>query len=438
MSTVLTRPRRFNSVDEWLAWLETLHPKKIDFSLGRMRQVVAALALDPPNYRVITVGGTNGKGSCVALLENIYLSAGYSVGAFTSPHLWRFNERIRLDGRDVGDETLMNLFELMDIGRGDITLSYFESSAVAAMLHFQRLAVDVGILEVGMGGRLDAVNALDADAALIVSIDMDHMDWLGPDRETIAIEKAGIARPNRPVIVADADPPASLFAVLEASNAVVRLIGRDFRVEVEAEGIRYSEPDDSAGQNSRLLPQPAFGGEFQVTNVAACVAVVDSLADELPVSDEAIFRGIGNAKVEGRIDIREIDGAEWIFDVAHNPAAATLFSAAVATRPIGETVAVFGAMRDKNMAAVLAPFVADIDQWFVAGVESERSASGDEVRDELVKLGARGISVYADVAAATLAARAAQSERVLVFGSFYTVGPAMEAVGLYCPPHSAG
>jgi dihydrofolate synthase/folylpolyglutamate synthase len=190
----MMQSRRFDSLGEWLGWLATLHPKQIDMSLGRVRGVLEALGIAEPPYRVITVAGTNGKGSCVALLESVYRAAGFSVGAFTSPHLVRFNERIRFDGQDLDDETLVELFALIDAARGELTLSYFEASAVAAMLHFARADADVGVLEVGMGGRLDAVNAVDADAALIVSIALDHMEWLGPDRDAIAPGSAGRRR----------------------------------------------------------------------------------------------------------------------------------------------------------------------------------------------------------------------------------------------------
>src|SRR5690606_4358764 len=219
-------PQSFASLAEWLAWLETLHPKKIDMSLDRIHVVLDALGIRPPPYRVITVGGTNGKGSCVAILESIYRQAGYRVGAFTSPHLVRFNERVRFDGADASDQELIALFESIDASLGAVTLSYFEASTVAAFLHFERCRADVAVLEVGMGGRVDAVNALDADAALIASIGLDHTDWLGPDREAIGHEKAGIMRAGRPVVVGDADPPASLARHAEAVGAKLATIHR--------------------------------------------------------------------------------------------------------------------------------------------------------------------------------------------------------------------
>ena len=225
---MVTSSRRHRSLEEWLAWLETLHPKKIDLSLDRVLTVLDRLDLRDPPYTVITVAGTNGKGSCVAMLESIYWHAGYSVGAFTSPHLWRFNERVRVDGIDASDEELVALFESLDAALDTVTLSYFESSTVVALMHFARRAVDVAVLEVGMGGRLDASNAVDADCALIVSVDLDHQEWLGEDREAIGHEKAGIMRAGKPVVVADRNPPASVLAHAAAVGAPVQLIGRDF------------------------------------------------------------------------------------------------------------------------------------------------------------------------------------------------------------------
>jgi dihydrofolate synthase/folylpolyglutamate synthase len=430
-------PRRFSSLDDWLAWLETLHPKKIDFSLNRICAVLDALGLRTPPYRVITVGGTNGKGSCVAFLESIYRQAGYSVGAFTSPHLWRFNERLRLNGADIDDATLMDLFERMDKARGNVTLSYFEASAVAAMLYFARAGVDVAILEVGMGGRLDAVNVYDADAALIVSIDLDHEDWLGKDRDAIGREKAGILRRGRPAVIADLDPPASVLAAIEATGADARLIGRDFGVEAGGQGLVYR----AAGAAPETFSKPSFGTGVQLQNAAACVAVVDSLQSSLPVDRAAVSAGLAGARVAGRMECIVLDDVEWIFDVAHNPAAAARLQHVLEDlEPATNTYAVFGAMLDKDLAGVLALFRATVDRWFIAVLDSERSATTEVLAAVLALQGARFVETAPDIAAAAHAARdlARPGDRVIVFGSFYTVGPAMAALGLYSPALSKG
>jgi dihydrofolate synthase/folylpolyglutamate synthase len=365
------------------------------------------------------------------MLESIYREAGYRVGAFTSPHLWCFNERLRLDAKAITDMALIELFELMDAARGTITLSYFEASAVAAMLYYARERVDVAILEVGMGGRLDAVNVYDADAALIVSIDLDHEEWLGSDRDAIGREKAGIMRAARPVVVADADPPASILDAAASVGAELKLIGRDFSVESDADGLIYRMP----GHADERLPRPSFGVRAQLQNAAACIAVVDALRSCLPVDRAAVGRGLKNVRIAGRLDRHAIDGVEWIFDVAHNPAAAARMLDALDASPCtARTWAVFGAMGDKDLAGVMRGFVPSVTEWFVAPVDSERGAHPDSLCGLLSELGAVA-SPHADVEAACLAARrrAAPGDRVLVFGSFYTVGPALAALGLYSP-----
>jgi dihydrofolate synthase / folylpolyglutamate synthase len=427
--------RRDYSLDDWLRRFETLHPKKIDLTLDRVTAVIDRLELRPPPYKVVTVAGTNGKGSCVAMLESIYWHAGYAVGAFTSPHLWRFNERIRVNGADAEDAELVELFEIVDSTLGGITLSYFESSTVAALLHFARKRVDVAVLEVGMGGRLDASNAVDGDCALVVSVDLDHREWLGDDREAIGREKAGIMRRGKPAVVADRDPPESLVAYAAAEGALPRLIGRDF------DFVRVPGGWRRAGGDTGVLPLPPFGGDEQHGNAAACAAVVESLAAELPVSDDALAAGIRTAYLRGRFERATVDGVEWIFDVAHNPAAAATFAASVARLPrVPRTLAVFAAMRDKDLAGVIAPLVSSVDAWFVAQQNAERGATGAELYHVLAAAGARAIEIAADVAASTAAARAAAEPRarVLVFGSFLTVGAAADALGLYSAPSRLG
>jgi dihydrofolate synthase/folylpolyglutamate synthase len=430
MST-MTKPRRFGELDEWLAWFTTLHPKVIDMSLDRVLAVLATLGIARPPYKVVTVAGTNGKGSCVALLERIYLEAGFAVGAFTSPHLLRFNERIRCRGRDLDDAELVELFALIDEALGEQTLSYFEASAVAALLAFARFGADVAVLEVGMGGRLDAVNAVDADCALIVSIDLDHMDYLGPTRDLIGREKAGIARAGRPAVVADPDPPAGLLAEIERRGGELRLIGRDFGAEADDRGLLYWS--GAGGERCRKrYPRPGFGGRIQVGNAAAVVAVVEALWAALPVDEAALARGLATASVRGRFERHRIGATEWIFDVAHNPAAAALFDEALRELPpVARTLAVFGAMRDKDLRAVLARFTDRVDAWFVAAIDSDRGADPDEIRPLLEALGAREVHTFADIEAAARAARAAPADRVLAFGSFYTVGPAMTELAIY-------
>ena len=433
---MVTSSRRSFTLEDWLSWFETLHPKKIDLSLDRVTAVLERFELKPPPFKVITVGGTNGKGSCVAMLESIYWHAGYTVGAFTSPHLWRFNERIRVNGADADDADLIEIFEIIDDALGAITLSYFESSTVAALLYFLRRNVEVAVLEVGMGGRLDSSNAVDADCALIVSIDLDHREWLGPDREAIGYEKAGIVRRGKPAIVADRSPPHSVLAHAAAEGAEVALIGRDFDFRRAPGGWRRLHDPDSAPP----LPLPEFGGEEQLGNAAACAAVAEAMRAELPVSDAQLAAGIRHAYLRGRFERHDVGGVEWVFDVAHNPAAAEILRSSIARLPARRTLALFAAMRDKDLGGVLAPFAASVDGWFVTQANQERGAAGTDLGKALAGVGAREITVCSDVAAACASARAAArpGDRVVVFGSFYTVGAAAEALGLYFAPSPRG
>jgi dihydrofolate synthase/folylpolyglutamate synthase len=429
--------RHNDTLDAWLAWLETLHPKKIDLSLDRVIEVLGTLGLTDPPYRVITVAGTNGKGSCVAMLESIYWHAGYDVGAFTSPHLWRFNERVRFNGADAADEELIGLFASIEQALGAVTLSYFESSAVAALLHFARRKADVVVLEVGMGGRLDAVNAIDADCAVIASIDLDHQAWLGDDRETIGREKAGILRAGRPAIIGDRDPPKSVLEHASAAGAAALVIGRDFDYERVGDDWRLQ----SGTSSDVVLPRPDFGGDEQYANAAVCATVVDRLQGLLGVAPAAVAAGIRHAYLRGRLERHALDSVEWVFDVAHNPAAAALLSGSLARLPAARrTYAVFAAMHDKDLSGVLAPFVPLVDAWFACQASTDRGATVDSLLALLESVGARGVVAHPSVASACSAARlaAGAGDRVLVFGSFHTVGAATAALGLYCAPSRLG
>jgi dihydrofolate synthase/folylpolyglutamate synthase len=420
------------TLDRWLAWFETVHPKRIDLRLDRFVAILDELDLRTPAYKVVTVAGTNGKGSCVAMLESIYWHAGYDVGTFTSPHLWRFNERIRFNGADAGDAELVEVFEDVAARLGSATLSYFEASLVAALELYRRRAPDVAILEVGMGGRLDATNALDTDCALITSIDLDHREWLGETREAIGWEKAGIVRPGKPVVIGDRTVPGSVLEHAGAQGAPAYLIGRDF--DFRRDGSRWHRAGDRDAMPS--FPLPPFGGTEQFENAASCAAVVERLREVLPVSDAALAAGIANAYLRGRLERRDVDGVEWIFDVGHNPEAAVGLEASLRELPTPKhTWLVFAAMRDKDLAGVVQPFAA-ADGWFVAQASADRGATGDELKYLLESLGARRVEVAEDVAAACVAARATarRGDRVVAYGSFHTVGAAMETLRLYCAP----
>ena len=427
--------RRGLPLDHWLSWFETLHPKRIDMSLDRLASVLDTRHLRPPQCKIVTVAGTNGKGSCVAMLESIYWHAGYGVGTFTSPHLKRFNERIRIDGADSTNEELIAVFESIDAALGPITLSYFEASFVAALEVFKRHAVDVAILEVGMGGRLDATNTVDADCALIASIDLDHREFLGETREAIGREKAGIVRRGKPVVIGDRAIPRSVLEHAAAVGAVPYVLGRDFDARRVASG--WVRDADTAA----VLPLPPFGGDEQLANAAACAVVVERLGSVLPVAERALAAGIDRAYLRGRLERQDVDGVQWVFDVAHNPAAAAGLAASLSRWPAAaNTWIVFAAMRDKDLAGVVQPFAATAAGWFVAQASADRGATGEELGLLLASLDARGVVVTADAAAAVAAARATArpGDRVLVYGSFHTVGAAMEELRLYCAPSPLG
>ncbi len=416
------------ALEDWLQRLETLHPKKIDLGLERVGQVLERLCMLDPPYRRIAIGGTNGKGSCVALLESLYLAGGYRVGAFTSPHIWRFNERICVDGAPAESDAIVELFQCIDRARGDISLSYFEFSTVAALLHFARRGVDIALLEVGLGGRLDAVNVVDADASLIASIDLDHEEWLGTTRESIGYEKAGIMRRGCPAVVAERDPPESVLDHAARVGADLRRRGVDFEFDVVDDSWTFRSRQDAIDG----LPRPGFGGREQISNAAGCLAVVEAMHVNLPLDRVAWPRGIGNARLSGRVDEREIAGVRWIFDVAHNAAAATVLADTLRRRPVGgRTLAVMAMMDDKDHAGVIAPLQPLVDHWMVTHAGGARGAQPEVLAAALRSAG--GVSICLDAAAACNQVRrlAERGDRVVVFGSFYLVGPAMSALGLY-------
>ncbi len=418
------------ALEDWLQRLEVLHPTKIDLSLDRVKAVLQVLDLERPSYRVLTIGGTNGKGSCVAMLETIYRLAGYRVAAYTSPHLLRFNERVRIGGADATNTELVALFEEIDRARGPTSLSYFEYATVAACLHFAQQDAQIAILEVGLGGRLDAVNALDADLALVASIDLDHQHWLGDTREAIGLEKAGIFRPGRPAIMGDRDPPKAVLEYADTLGAQLWRAGLDF------ECVRHDDDYwDYRGRCSTIagLPRPSLPGQIQYDNAAACLAAVEAMQSAMPVASGAIAAALQSVRLSGRLERAWIGAAEWIFDVAHNPAAAALLAQELTRRPAaGRTFAIVGFMADKDISGVLRPFVGLVDEWLTTQAETERAAQPQVLISALEALGcgpARPVD-NAALASVVAAAEVQPGDRVVVFGSFQIVGPVMAALKL--------
>ena len=411
---------RFNTLAEWLAWQETLHPKSIDLGLARVKEVYGRLGKSEKPPFTITVGGTNGKGSCVAMLDAILRCQGYRVGTYTSPHLLRYNERIRIDGQAVGDDRICDAFERIERVRKETTLSFFEFGTLAALDLFASAHLDVQVLEVGLGGRLDAVNIIDADAALIASIDLDHQDWLGNTRSAIGLEKAGIFRPGRPAVIGDPDAPAAVIRYAVEHDVPLSRQGPDFRHEVLDGGWNWM------ARETRLadLPFPALEGDHQFINASAVLEILHRVESRLPVSPEAIRDGLKNVTLAGRFQY--IPGCvPVLLDVAHNPQAVRVLADYLRSRFGGKTVhAVFSVMRDKDISGIVNNIKDQVDHWYLAPLKMPRAATADQLMTVFDRFGVSAVrSGFPDAAAAFDAARqsAASEHLVLVFGSFFLV-----------------
>ncbi len=413
---------RFATVAGWLSWQQVAHPVAIDPGLERVGAVWRRLSRSPP-ATVLTVGGTNGKGSVAATLDAIVTAAGYETGLFTSPHLIRYNERIRLHGREAGDEVLLAAFAEIDAARGDISLTFFEWNALAAFVAFARARVDVAVLEVGMGGRLDAVNLIDAQVAAVVSVGLDHREWLGDTVEAIGAEKAGIFRAGRPAIFGGRHVPRSVVASASAVGARLRRIGVDFDYVERADGWDYV----GFGSRRRELPLPALAGSSQLGNAAVALAVLESAEPAILVPDEAVRAGLAAVRLPGRFQVVAGD-PEWILDVAHNADAAEALAASLAARPgRGRTIAVCGILGDKDVESIVAALRNQVSRWIAVGLEGPRALAPAELAGRFVRAGAAPVLAVGSVAAGMQQARAEcrPGDRVLVFGSFLTVGPAL-------------
>lgn len=411
---------------EWLAWIEGLHPKAIDMGLERVREVAARLGLDRPARHVITVAGTNGKGSTVAFIEAIAREQGWRTGAYTSPHLFEYAERVRIDGRQAADESLVEAFEAVEAARSAddaVSLTYFEYGTLAALWLFAREPLDLAILEVGLGGRLDATNIVDADVAVITTIDLDHREWLGDDRETIGREKAGIARAWKPLVLGEDDPPASVLRHAYAIGASAIRAGCDFLFK-PADDDRWRWREVGHGIE---LPRPTLQGEAQLRNAATAIAALRAL--DVEVSDGAIARGIVAARLPGRLQSLDMDGVEVVVDVGHNPQAARGVAAWLRARPAaGRTLAVYAALTDKDAAGVVDALADAVRAWHLAGLEQvPRGLGAGELSERLAGTAAASAVRHSDVAAALAAARAdaAPGDRILVLGSFHTAAAAL-------------
>lgn len=424
----------------WLSHLEGLHPKGqagIELGLERVRRVSEALG-QRPFCPIITVAGTNGKGSTVAYLESILATAGHKVGCYTSPHLIHYNERVRLDGRPVADDELCAAFARVEAARrqaGDVFLTYFEFGTLAAWEVFARAGCEVLVLEIGLGGRLDAVNLYDPDLALVTTVDLDHQDWLGPDRDSIGFEKAGIFRAGRPALCGDSQPPASLLAHGEKLGVPLQLIGRDFGFQKDDENRlqwRYWGKRADGTLQRRSLAYPGLRGAVQLRNAALAIAALDLLGTRVPVTMQAIRQGLINAELPGRFQV--LPGRPAIvLDVGHNPQAVQVLAENLGTMGFfDKTYAVLGMLADKDAAGSIAALRGRVAHWFLADLEGPRGLKAEALVEQvaLADPGA-SLSCHPGPAEALAAAQevAGENDRILAFGSFYTVAGALRALG---------
>ena len=422
------------TLDDWLAHCERLHPKVIDMTLSRVVAVCERLQLRF-TAPVVTVAGTNGKGSSCAMLEAIALQAGWRVGLYTSPHLVHFEERCRIDGRRLDAQALLPHFAAVEAARGEIALTYFEFTTLAILRALSSAALDFVILEIGLGGRLDAVNAIDADCALITSIDLDHMEFLGNDREAIGFEKAGILRAGRPGVISDPLPPASVLRHAQAIGADLWTVGRDF----SHAGDRQQWSWRGRSRRHNALAYPALRGANQLVNASGVLAVFEALHARLPISAQAVRSGLATVELPGRFQI--VPGQPvLVLDVAHNPhAVATL---AVNLDQMGffpRTLAVFGAMRDKDIASMFNRIAPLVDQWHLCNLPLPRAARAEELA-RLLPAGKGPAGLHdapIDALRAALAA-ADPADRIVVFGSFLCVGGVLKDGVPRTPPARSG
>lgn len=411
---------RFEVLADWLAWQETLHPQAIDLGLARVRQVYEALQLPSRMPFTITVGGTNGKGSCVAMLTAILRAAGYRVGAYTSPHILQYNERIAVNGVPADDDRIMAAFERIERVRADVSLSFFEFGTLAALDLFARQNLDVQILEVGLGGRLDAVNIIDSDIALIASIDIDHEEWLGKDRSTIGLEKAGIFRAGRPAVMGDPDVPESVIQRAQTSGVLLDRLGHEFSYETVEKGWNWRGSETRYQQ----LPRPAIPGDHQLMNASAVLQVLYRARESLPVAESALRKGLGDVSLRGRFQLFP-GPVPVLLDVAHNPQSVRMLADHLRRHFSGYRIrAVFSVMRDKDIGAMVTTLRDRVDRWYLAPLEMNRAATPDELQKILHNGEIEAVeSGFCSVRAAIHAAcsDAEPGDLVLVFGSFFLV-----------------
>lgn len=419
---------RFNTLDDWLKWQESFHPKEIDLGLERVRKVYQYLNPRKTEPFTITVAGTNGKGSCVAMLNTILRTEGYRVGAYTSPHLLKYNERIQIQGQPVADQIVCEAFDRVDQVRQNISLSYFEFGTLAALDIFTRSRLDVQLLEVGLGGRLDAVNIVDTDIALVTSIAIDHSDWLGESRESIGLEKAGIFRPEVLAIIGDPNPPDSLLRYAQQNDVPLSRIGREFSFQ------RVGQEWNWYGENQAMenLPLPSLRGSHQLANAAVVLQTLQLIKGKKPISENSIKQGLSKVYLPGRFQTVLNDKAEILLDVAHNPQAATALADNLGQTFPGRRIhAVFSIMGDKDIEGVLLSMKNVVNHWYVASLDMPRAASESDIVKAFKTCCILPFDYgFKDIRAVLEAVKqnCEENDLIVIFGSFFLVAHYLGAV----------
>ena len=416
-------------LSDWLSWLEKCSPNEIELGLGRVQVVLERLGLERPAHLML-IAGTNGKGSCVAMTQALLLASGVSVGAYTSPHVLRYNERIVVDGTEATDTEIIAAFERVEAARADVPLTYFEYGTLAAMLVFAAADVQAWVLEVGMGGRLDATNVLDPTVAMITNVSLDHCDWLGDDVESIAVEKAGVMRKGVAVVFGAETVPKAVLACATALGADLLVAGRDYA--------HARNPDGTWSWRGRTrslqaLQPPGLMGSFQIGNAAAVLSMLDAAGFAAPLNTASVNAVLPALSLTGRAQRVMKHGTEWLLDVAHNPAAAAVLAETLQANAVaGTTTAIIGMLDDKDAAGVILPLQNQVDRWIAVTADSHRAVPANELARRIANVCDRPCLVADSLAAAIEFARrdVAENDRILVTGSFFLVGPVLKQLRL--------
>ena len=422
-------PNEHRSIDQWVDYIQTLHHREIELSLERIRSVYQRMRPNGLNFKVITIAGTNGKGSTTELLASIYRAAGYNAAKFTSPHLCDFNERFNVNGQAVSDQALLDAFAVVESHRGDTPITFFEYGTLLAIELFASAQVDVAVMEVGLGGRLDSVNVLEPDMAIVTSISIDHTSWLGNTIEQIAYEKVGIARADKPLVIGLAQAPASMLDYANSIGAEISQLERDFDFVQSKEGDNWDWRGE--GQSYKNLPLPFGQAGVQLANCALALQAVALLKGDLPVTEQQLHKGIANAEIEGRCQV-VAESPMIVLDVSHNQTSVARLRDFVVDKlncrndadQEGRIVAVCGMLADKDIANSLKEISEYIDSWHVATIHNERGANCRDLAGQITSISSSEVNTYSHVVDAfeTAHSKLAENDTLVVFGSFHIVG----------------